>query len=110
MGSVAGGLQLQGGVPDVEVPGQAGMQLIEQPGRVAVGEAGVVDGDVRGQGGQPGGEGYTCRSWTSRTCPDRIRWARTSSRSMPSGAAYSTTLWVPMIILSRPLTWVSCGG
>jgi hypothetical protein len=39
---VGGGLELEGGVLDVEVPGDAGLQLVQQPRSAAVGEAGVV--------------------------------------------------------------------
>src|ERR1700749_1350864 len=49
---VGGRLELEGGVLDVEVPGQAGLQLVEQAGYAALGEAGVVHHDVRRQRGQ----------------------------------------------------------
>ena len=34
--------RLEGGVLDVEVPGDAGLQLVQQPRSAAVGQAGVV--------------------------------------------------------------------
>src|SRR5437763_1533998 len=49
---VAGRLELEGGMLHVEVPGQARLQLVEQTGDAAFGEAGVVDDDVRGQRGR----------------------------------------------------------
>ena len=58
-GFVAGvrdGLELEGGVLDVEAPGEAGLQLVQQPGRTAVGAAGIVDHDGRGQCGQGRGD------------------------------------------------------
>src|SRR6185437_9683977 len=54
---VDGGLELEGGVLDVEVAGQAFLELVEQPGGVPVVEAVVLDDDVGGQGGEPGGDG-----------------------------------------------------
>jgi hypothetical protein len=39
---VGDGFELEGGVLDVEVPGDAGLQLVQQPRSAAVGEAGVV--------------------------------------------------------------------
>jgi hypothetical protein len=39
---VGDGFELEGGVLDVEVPGDAGLQLAQQPRSAAVGEAGVV--------------------------------------------------------------------
>jgi len=44
---VAGRFELEGGVLDVEVPDQAGLHLVEEPGSVAVVETAVVDHDVR---------------------------------------------------------------
>ena len=41
---------------DVEVPNEAVLQLIEQLRGVLVGEAGVVQDDVRGKGGQVGSD------------------------------------------------------
>ena len=41
------GFELECGVLDVEVPGQAGLQLVQEPGCVPVTEAGIVDDDVR---------------------------------------------------------------
>jgi hypothetical protein len=44
-------------VLDVEVAGEAFLEPVEQAGGVAAGDAGVVDDDVGGQGGQAGGDG-----------------------------------------------------
>src|SRR5450759_2193425 len=49
MGGVAACLELERGVLDVEMAGQAALQLVEQGGQVSVLEAGVVHHDVRGQ-------------------------------------------------------------
>ena len=57
MGGVARRLELEGGVFDIEVPGQARLQGVEQLGCVVVAEARIIDDDVRGQGGQVRGEG-----------------------------------------------------
>ncbi len=57
MPGVAGGLELERRVLDVEVADQAGLELVEQLGRVSVGEAGVVHDDVGRQGGELGGDG-----------------------------------------------------
>ena len=46
---VADRLELDGGVLDVEVPGQALLQLVQQPGQVPVAETGVIDHHVRGE-------------------------------------------------------------
>ena len=47
-----GGFELEGGMPDVEVAGDAVLQLVQHLGDMAVVEAGFVDDDVGGQGGQ----------------------------------------------------------
>jgi hypothetical protein len=39
---VGDGFELEGGVLDVEVPGDAALQLVQQPRSANVGEAGVV--------------------------------------------------------------------
>jgi len=57
VGGVAGRFELEGGVLDVEVPDEAGLNLVEQLRGVTVEEAGVVDDDVRGQGLAVGGDG-----------------------------------------------------
>jgi len=49
VGGVAERFELERGVLDVEVPGQALLQLIEQCRQVPVVEARVVDHDVRGE-------------------------------------------------------------
>jgi hypothetical protein len=54
---VGGSFELEGGVLDVEVASQAGLELVQQPGGVAVVKARVVDDDVRRQGGEVGGHG-----------------------------------------------------
>src|SRR5690606_40659749 len=46
----------EGGVLDVEVVGQAGLQLGQQLGGAARGEDRRVDGDVGGEHGRPAGE------------------------------------------------------
>jgi len=53
---VAGRLELEGGVFDVEVPDQAGLHLIQEAGGVPVVEAAIVDDHVRREGGQVGGD------------------------------------------------------
>ena len=50
------GLELQGGVLDVEVFVQAGLELVEHGGEVAVVEAGVVNDEVGGEDGESGGD------------------------------------------------------
>lgn len=45
---MACGLELEGGMLRIEVPGQAVLQLVKHPGQVSVVEAGVVDDHVRG--------------------------------------------------------------
>ena len=52
MGGVAAGLELDGAVLDVEVPGQALLELVQQAGQVSVVEARVVNHNVGGQHGQ----------------------------------------------------------
>ena len=58
MCGVAGLLELEGRVLDAdgEVAGNAGLQVVEEPGEVAVVEALVVDDDVSGEDGQAGGD------------------------------------------------------
>src|SRR5450759_5058444 len=54
-GGVAAGLELDGGVLDVEVSGQALLELVEQAGQVPVLKARVVHDDVSRQHRQAGG-------------------------------------------------------
>ncbi len=55
--SVGPSFQLERRVLDIEVPGQARLELVEQPRSMAIKEAGFVHDDVRGQGRQAGGDG-----------------------------------------------------
>ena len=50
------GPELECGVLDVEVPGQAGLQLVQEPGCVPITGAGIVDDDMRRQGWQAVGD------------------------------------------------------
>src|SRR3954465_5805263 len=53
---VAGGLDLERRVVDVEVVGDAAAQLVEGRPHAPFGQAGVGDGDVRGQRGDAAGD------------------------------------------------------
>jgi hypothetical protein len=55
VGGVASGLELDGGVLDVEVSGQALLELVEQARQVPVVKARVVHDDVSSQHRQAGG-------------------------------------------------------
>ena len=107
---VAGGLQLDRGVLDVEVPGQALLHRVEHLRGVAVAEALVVDDHVGGEHRQARGDRvgvqvvHVADVLTSRMC------RRTSSRSTFSGAASSSmcTAWrnsrTPGAAITAPIT------
>jgi hypothetical protein len=86
---VAGGLELEGGVLDVEVPGQALLQLVQQPCPSRKQESSTTTCAV--STGRSEATELACRSCTACTCGTPRMWARTWARSTSFGVASIST-------------------